>query len=182
MGIALPLTCQNTGTWTFSEVSAVQATDLLEATVSVDALVAGSTQTTELIFVGCRIVTLAVAVRVVCAWAIAVIVTILLVGTAFGAVYRPFASMVPKVELPLATPPACQLTKVLLKLRMVAVHCTVPFTATEDAAQEAVIVGVGGGALEPPPQEFRVNSAGRSTKIRRRRRHLASRRQIEPFN
>ena len=64
----------------------------------------------------------AVAVRVVCAWATAVMVTTLLVGTAFGAVYRPFASMVPKVELPPATPPACQLTKVLLKLRMLAVH------------------------------------------------------------
>ena len=95
---------------------------MLEATVSVDALVAGSKQTTELIFVGCRIVTLAVAVSVVCAWAIAVMVTILLAGTAFGAVYKPFTSIVPKVELPPATPPACQSARVLFRLRMFAVH------------------------------------------------------------
>ena len=109
-------------------------------------------------------------------------VTILLVGTVFGAVYKPFASMVPKVELPPATPPACQLTSVLLRFVIVALHCACPFTVSEVAAQETVIAGVAGAALDPPPQEFRANSAGRRAKIRDRRCHGAFWRHIEPFD
>jgi hypothetical protein len=72
---------------------------------------------------------------------------------------------------------------VLLRLRMVAVHCTVPFTATEDAAQEAVIVGVAtAGVLDPLPQELRANSTGRSDKITSRCFHRACWRHIEPFS
>ena len=74
-----------------------------------------------------------------------------------------------------------QLTSVLLRFRIVAVHCTVPFTVTEVAAQEAVIVGVGGGVLELPPQEFRTNSAGRSAKTGSRPCHRAFRRHKGPF-
>ena len=128
------------------------------------------------------IVTLAVAVRLVWAWAIAVMVTMLAEGTVCGAVYKPFVSMVPKVELPPATPPACQLTSVLLRFVMVAVHCVCPLTVSVEVAQEAVIVGVVVVVLElPPPQEFRANSAGRSAKISSRRCHLAPWRQMEPF-
>src|SRR6266853_2657354 len=108
----------------------------------------------------------ALAVRVVCAWAIAVMVTILFgVGTAVGAVYKPFVSIFPTVVLPPAMLLTCQLTSVLLRFVIVAVHCTVPFTVTKVAAQEAVIVGVAGGVVElPPPQEFRANNAGMSAK------------------
>jgi hypothetical protein len=129
----------------------------------------------------------ALAVSVVCAWAIAVMVTILFgVGCVAGAVYRPFLSMVPSVELPPATGVpvpmlTSHLTSVLLKLVIVAVHCTVPFTVTEVAAQEAVIVGVGGGVLEPPPQEVRTRSAVRSAKTRRRPCHRAFERHRVPF-
>src|ERR1700687_3981197 len=98
----------------------------------------------------------AVAVKEVCAWAIAVMVTMLLVGTVCGAVYKPFASIVPKVEFPPATPPACQFTRVLLRFRMLWVHCTVPFTTTEVAAHEIVKVGVAAVVLLPP-QEFKAS-------------------------
>jgi hypothetical protein len=144
--------------------------------------VAGSKQTTELIFVGGRIVTDAVAVRVVLAWATAVMVTILLVGTVFGAVYKPFASIVPKVELPPATPPASQLTRVLLKLRMFCVNCTVPFTLTDEADCVIVMDGVGVVVPDPLPQEFRAKSTGRSAKITSRRFRRACWRHIEPFS
>ena len=74
-----------------------------------------SKQVTALMAVAGRIVIVAVAVREVCAWAIAVIVTTLLVGTVCGAVYLPLVSIVPKVEFPPATPPASQFTRVLLR-------------------------------------------------------------------
>ena len=113
--------------------------------------------------VGCWIVIVAVAVRLVCAWAAAVIVTTLLVGTVAGAVYKPFLSIVP-VPVPLT----CQFTKVLLRFEMLAVHCTCPFTVTVEAAQEADIVGVVDVVVVlPPPQEYSAASTGRSTKISR---------------
>ena len=68
-----------------------------------------------------RIVIVAVAVKVVCAWATAVIVTTLPAeGDVTGAVYRPFVFIVPSVELPPATGVpvptlTSQFTKVLLR-------------------------------------------------------------------
>ena len=59
----------------------------------------------------------AVPVKVDCAWAVAVIVTTLLVGTVAGAVYTPLLLIVP-----LPVPLTCQFANVLLKFEMVAVH------------------------------------------------------------
>jgi len=71
---------------------------------------------------------------------------------------------------------------VLLKFKIVAVHCDVAFTTREEGTQETVIDGVAVVEVElPPPQEFRANSAGRSAKISSRRCHLVPWRQMEPF-
>ena len=184
--VALPpvmvLTCQMTGIVVFEEDVAVQASDAPEATVRVEVWVE-SRQVTALMAMAAEItIVAAVVVRVVCAWAIAVMVILLRLGTVVGAVYRPFASIVPKVELPPATPPACQLTSVLLRFEIVAVHCVCPLTVSEALAQEAVIVGVAVVVLEPLPQEFRANSAGRSGNVRSRRCHEALLRHIEQFD
>src|SRR6266853_1391639 len=138
--VALPpvmvLTSQNTEIGFPPESVAVQANAMPEFTVRADGVVEPE-QSMALMAVAFWIVIVAVAVRVVCAWATAVIVTILFgVGCVLGAVYRPFASMVPSVELPPATGVAVpmltsQLTKVLLRFRSVLVHCAVPFTVTE---------------------------------------------------
>jgi len=66
-----------------------------------------------------------VAVRVDCTWEVAVIVTILVLGTVAGAVYSP-----PLVIDPVPVPLTDQFTRVLLALRTVAVHCAVPRTVT----------------------------------------------------
>src|SRR5712664_4758863 len=152
------LTCQNTGIEVLAEDVAVQAREVPDFTVRLGVWVE-SRQVTALMAVAGRIVIVAVAVKEVCAWAIAVMVTTLLVGTVCGAVYLPFVSIVPKVEFPPATPPASQFTRVLLRFRMLWVHCTVPFTSTEVAAQEIVNVGVAAVVLEPPPQEFNASRA-----------------------
>jgi len=183
--VALPpvmvLTSQNTEIGFPPESVAVQANAMPEVTVRPDGVVEPE-QSIALMAVAALIVTLAVAVRLVWAWAIAVMVTMLLVGTVCGAVYFPFVSIVPKVEFPPATPPASQLTSVLLRFVILAVHCVCPFTVSVEEAQEAVIVGVVVVVLElPPPQEFRANTAGRSAKTRSRRCHLAFWRQMEPF-
>ncbi len=120
------------------------------------------------------IVIVVVVVSVACAWAAAVIVTTLLVGTVDGAVYSPLLSIVP-VPLPATD----QVTKVLLRLVIVAVHCTCPPTVTEDAAQEATMVGVVDVLVVLLPQEFRANRAGRTAKIGRKRCHHDSRKHAE---
>jgi hypothetical protein len=126
------------------------------------------------------IVTVAVCVTLVCAWAAAVIVTIFLVGTVDGAVYRPVtASIVPFV----ASPVRLQVTAVLLRPEALPVNCTCPLTVTVQAIPHATELtvpetvtegGVGVVVLEPPPpQEFRAN-AGRRAKTRRKRYHRIS--------
>ena len=179
------LTSQNTEIGFPPASAAVQANAFPEVTVRLGVVVEPE-QSMALMAVAALIVILAaVVVRVVCAWAIAVMVTILrlLAGTVAGAVYRPFVLMVPKVELPPATPPASQVTRVLLRFVMVAVHCVCPFTVSEEAAQEADIAGVAGGVVELPlPQEFKAKSAGRSAKSKNRRCHRASWRHTEPLS
>ena len=92
------------------------------------------------------------------------------------------ASKVPKVELPFFTPPASKSYNVLLRLVIVAVHCDVAFTITEEGVQETDIVGVGGGVLVlPPPQEFRTSSVGRIAKTGSRPCHRDFRRHKVPF-
>ena len=181
--VALPpvivLTSQNTEIGFPLESVAVQASDMPEVTVRPD-IVVDPEQSIALMAVAFWIVMVAVVVREVCAWAIAVMVMMLLVGTVCGAVYLPFESIVPKVEFPPATPPASKLARVLLRFVIVAVHCEVPFTTTVEGVHETVIDGVAGGVLElPPPQEFRASRTGRKAKLTSRRCRLASRRQIE---
>jgi len=131
--VALPpvmvLTSQNTKIEFPLESVAVQASDLPDGTVRPEVVVEPK-QLTALMAVAGRIVIVVVAVRVGCAVAIAVIVTMLLVGTIAGAVYRKLELKVPKVELPLSTPPASKVYKVLFRFKIVAVHCDVPFTTT----------------------------------------------------
>jgi hypothetical protein len=75
--------------------------------------------------------TLAEEVRLVSAFATAVIVTELGVGTAVGAVYRPFVSIVPTVELPPETPFTCHVTAVFVENVTAAVNCCVCAAATK---------------------------------------------------
>ena len=121
----------------------------------------------ELMAAAGRMIMVAVPVRLVCTCATAVMVTTLLVGTFFGAVYSPFVSIVPTVELPLGTVFTCQFTSVLLRFEIVAVHCTVPFTFTEELAQEATMVGAAAGV--PPPQETRTSDVESSVNPRMKR-------------
>jgi len=90
----------------------------------------------------------AVAVRLVCATAIAVMVTTLFgVGTVAGAVYVDVALellgfIVPTVEFPPATVLTSQFASVLLRPLIVAVQRDVPNTTTVVDAQETVMVGL----------------------------------------
>src|SRR5579864_1388113 len=183
----LPFTCQNTGIGVLAEDVAVQAREFPEVTFKF-AVCVESRQIIELMAVAALIWMVAVAVSVVWAWATAVIVTTLLgVGCVVGAVYKPFVSIVPKVALPPATGVpepllTSHVTRVLLRFRMFCVHCTVPFTTTEAAAQETVNEGAAGVEPEPPPHEARANRAGRSAKIRNRRCHCACFGHTEPLN
>ena len=101
------------------------------------------------------------------------IVTTLLVGTVAGAVYTVvllplLLLMVPKVAFPPATPPACQVTRVLLRFVMVAVQLDIPLTVTDKGEHESVIVGVVVVVVvEPPPQESMARSTGRRAKNRK---------------
>ena len=110
----VPLTCQKTGIVVLAEDVAVQERDEPEVTFKLGVFVE-SRHVIALMAVAGRIVIVAVAVKDVCACATAVMVTTLLVGTVCGAVYLPLVSIVPKVAFPPATPPACQLTRVLLR-------------------------------------------------------------------
>ena len=86
--------------------------------------------------------------------------------------------MVPTAGLPLVTPFTSQVTNVLLKFNMVPVHCTVPFTFTEELAQAAVMLGAA-AVLEP--QEFKTSSAGTSMRISREYPQRAFCAHIYPF-
>ena len=134
-----------------------------------------------LIFAAGRIVMLTVDVRLVIAWATAVIVTILLgVGGVAGAVYRPFVSIMPTVELPLVVPLTCHVTSVLLRFDMTAVHCDCAFAFTEVTAQLAEIVGTAAGVFEP--HEFKTSSAGSSAKTKIKYCQRVFWAYLQPFN
>src|SRR5260370_9362775 len=135
------LTSQNTEIGFPLESVAVHASELPEVTVRPDWVVE-SEQSIVLMGVAFWIVMGAGAVREVCAWAIAVMVTMLLEGWVCGAVYLPFESIEPKVEFPPGIPPASKLARVLLRFVIVAVHCEVPFTTTVEGVHETVIDGV----------------------------------------
>jgi hypothetical protein len=87
-----------------------------------------------------EIVTLAVAILVVSAFAIAVTVTVDGVGTVAGAVYRPEVEIVPKVVLPPVIPLTCHVTPVLVVLVTVAINCCVVLTCIVTVAGTTVIV------------------------------------------
>lgn len=85
------------------------------------------------------------------AWETAVTVTVT-EGTAFGAVYLPFASIAPMVVgLPPVMPFTCQTTAVLEVPVTFAVNCWLALTLTEAVAGETETVIVGGGVTVPPP-------------------------------
>jgi hypothetical protein len=93
-----------------------------------------------------------------------VIVTLLLLGTAAGAVYSP-----PLLIEPLPVPPTDQFTRVLVAFNTLAVHCAVPSTVTFDpvprvAVHVAVIVGVV-VVLGLLPQELRIAATAINAKI-----------------
>jgi hypothetical protein len=75
----------------------VQTSDFPAVAVVVDNWVVGSIHVMALMDAGARIVMLTVEVRLVCAWAIAVMVTMFSapVGWTAGAVYKPLVSIVP---------------------------------------------------------------------------------------
>jgi hypothetical protein len=76
-------------------------------------------------------VTIAEALRAPSAFDTAVTVTMFGAGTAFGAVYIPFESMVPIVEFPPPMPFTCQLTLVFVEKVTVAVNCRVCAATTD---------------------------------------------------
>lgn len=125
-------------------------------------------QITAVIAVAASIVTDVVVDRLDCDWEVAVMVTTLFVGTVAGAVYKP---LVVSIE-PLPVPLTDQLTRVLLTLSTLAVHCAVPSTVTSAPVppvdtHEAVMDGV--TAVEPDPQELRIVNAAISPDNTRRR-------------
>jgi hypothetical protein len=91
--------------------------------------------------------------------------------------------MVPTEELPLVVPLTCQLTRVLLRLTMLAEHWAVVFTFTEVGLQATVIVGVV-AEDEPEPQEFKTSNAGRSVRIKREygKRAFGAQMQLSDWN
>ena len=130
---------------------------------------------TAVIAVAATIVRLAVAVSVDCTWEVAVIVTILLLGTVAGAVYSP-----PLVIEPVPEPLTDQFTVLLLAFKTLAVHCAVPSTVTSApvpwvGTHEAVMDGVTAVVLVDP-QELRIASAAASPKKRRTRSQRISQR------
>lgn len=146
-----------------TDCNAVNCADAPAATVVTGAPVDELVTVTPEMATAAVMVMVAVPVRVVCACATAVIVTTLAVGTALGAVYTPAVLMKPFAAVPPATVFTCQFTSVLLKFRMVAVHCTIPLTVTELLLQETEMLGV---AAVEEPQEFKTSSAGRSANVK----------------
>src|ERR1700674_4778370 len=126
---------------------------------------------TAVIAVAATMVRLAVAVKLACAWEVAVIVTtpLLVVGTVAGAVYNPAL-----VIDPVLVPPTDQFTKVLpLTFETLAVHCAVPSTVTLApvpwvGVHTADMVG-GVIVLAALPQELSIAGTAISAKKNRRR-------------
>jgi hypothetical protein len=113
--------------------------------------------------------------------AVMVTMPLLVVGTTAGAVYRPFVSIVPTVELPLFMEFTCQVATVLLKFEIVAVHCEVAFAFIEVLAQTTVIAGTA-AVVVLEPQAFKSNNTGKSARIRkpfRQRRFRAQTRLLD---
>jgi hypothetical protein len=77
---------------------------------------------------GAVIVTVALAVLVESAWDVAVIVTVAGLGTVPGAVYKPFASMLPQLVPEHPLPVTVQVTAVSFVFDTVAVNCCVEET------------------------------------------------------
>ena len=150
-----------------TEAKAVQDSAFLEETMDAE-FPEESLQITAVIAVAATIVKLAVAVRVDCTCEVAVIVTILVLGTVAGAVYSP-----PLLIEPVPDPLTDQFTRVLLALRTVAVHCAVPRTVTSAPVpwvgmHVAVMDGVT-VVLALLPQELRIAGKAISAKKKRMR-------------
>ena len=74
-------------------------------------------------------------------------VTVVVLCTAAGAVYRPELEIVPTVALPPATPFTCQVTAVLLVFCTVALNCWVPPAATVADVGEIVTLTAAVGVM-----------------------------------
>jgi len=86
-----------------------------------------------------------------------VTVTVVVLWTVAGAVYRPELEIVPTVALPPVTPFTCQVTAVLLVFT-VAVNCCVPPVATVAEVGEMVtFTGIGGCVFDTTPQPVLPN-------------------------
>lgn len=150
-----------------TEAKAVQDSEFMEETTDAG-FPEESLQMTAVIAVAATMVRLAVAVSVDWTWEVAVIVMTFVVGTVAGAVYSPLVISIEPLPVPLTD----QLTRVLLALRTVAVHCAVPRTVTSApvpcvGTHEAVMDGA--TVVEAEPQELRIASAAASPKMKRTR-------------
>ena len=74
-------------------------------------------------------------------------VTVVVLCTAAGAVYRPALEIVPTVALPPVTPFTCQVTAVLLVFCTVALNCWVPPAATVADVGEIVTLTAAVGVM-----------------------------------
>jgi hypothetical protein len=100
-----------------TEAKAVQDSAFLEETTDAG-FPEESLQMTAVIAVAATIVRLAVAVKLACACADAVIVTMLLVGTVAGAVYNPLVILIDPLPVPLTD----QFTRLLVRPTTLPVH------------------------------------------------------------
>jgi hypothetical protein len=125
-------------------------------------LVFGSRQVTVWICVAGSSVRFCVAVTVDCTCDVAVTTMMLealfVPGIVAGAVYNPPLVIDPALPLPPPLMATLQFTRVLLRLRTVAVHCEVVRTVTSLGVHETVIVGVA-VVLVLDPQEVTNASA-----------------------
>ena len=112
-------------------------------------------------------VTMATAVLVVSACAIAETETVVVVGNSGGAVYRPVVLIVPLVASPPTTPFTCQVTAVFVEPVTVAVNCWVVAPATLAVVGEIVMVTPAAVVSFLPPHPAQI-SAGISTRKRNR--------------
>lgn len=104
-------------------------------------------------------VTAAIAVFVVSAWAIAVIVTVVALGSTFGAVYKPVVLIVPLIASPPVALFTCQVIAVLVDPVTVAVNCCVAPPATLADVGEMVMETPVLGGLFLPPHEDQIKVA-----------------------
>jgi len=115
----------------------------------------------EIVTDGAVSVTVATAVLVVSAWEIAVTVTVVVLGNLLGAVYKPFASMVPIIASPPFSPLTCQVTAVFVEPVTVALNCCVAPPATLAVVGEMVMETPVLAVLFLPPQEDQSRVAKR---------------------